>query len=201
MKRIAMRTNCALALALAGVLAAAPTLAEKPSGAGKGAKHEQGEKSVHHGEKSGHQGDKSGHQGERSGHQGEKSEHNKSGRHNGDEQSSHRAGPATGTSEHFGDRHRSATNQYYDDQFRSGRCPPGLAKKHNGCMPPGQAKKWSVGQPLPRDVTYYEVPSALVAQFGQPPSGYRYVRVGNDILLMALGTRMVTDAIRNLGRS
>jgi len=98
------------------------------------------------------------------------------------------------------DRQRAATHEYYDQQFRSGRCPPGLAKKHNGCMPPGQAKKWSVGQPLPRDVTYYEVPSALVVQFGSPPAGYRYVRVANDILLIALGTRMVTDAIQNLGR-
>ncbi|MNC91677.1 hypothetical protein D3C83_79830 [compost metagenome] len=68
-------------------------------------------------------------------------------------------------------------------------------------MPPGQAKKWSVGQPLPRDVTYHEVPQALVLQFGRPPEGYRYVRVANDILLMSLATRMVTDAIWNLGRS
>ena len=27
-----------------------------------------------------------------------------------------------------------------------GRCPPGLAKKHNGCMPPGQARKLARGQ-------------------------------------------------------
>jgi hypothetical protein len=31
--------------------------------------------------------------------------------------------------------------EYYVEQFRSSRCPTGLAKKHNGCMPPGQAKK------------------------------------------------------------
>jgi hypothetical protein len=194
MKRIAMRTNCALALALAGVLAAAPTLAEKPSGAGKGAKHEQGEKS-------GHQSEKSGHQSEKSGHQGEKSGHDKSGRHNGDEQSSrNRAGPAVGATEHFGDRHRSVTHQYYDDQFRSGRCPPGLAKKHNGCMPPGQAKKWRMGQPLARDVVIYDVPPALVVRIGAPPPGYKYVRVASDILLIAVGTRMVADAITDLGR-
>ena len=181
MKGIALRTNCALAVAVAGILAAAPALAEKPSwaGAGKGAKSEQGEKSTHH--------------------QGENSTHNNSGQRDGDERSSHDRAPA-GTGGHFGDRQRTATHEYYDQQFRSGRCPPGLAKKHNGCMPPGQAKKWSVGQPLPRDVTYYEVPSALVVQFGSPPAGYRYVRVANDILLIALGTRMVTDAIQNLGR-
>jgi Ni/Co efflux regulator RcnB len=88
---------------------------------------------------------------------------------------------------------------YYDEQFRAGRCPPGLAKKHNGCMPPGQAKKWNVGQPLPQGVVYYTVPQPLVLQFGQPPSGYRYVRVGSDVLLMAIGTRMIVDALQ--GRS
>jgi Ni/Co efflux regulator RcnB len=50
-------------------------------------------------------------------------------------------------------------------------------------------------------VRYYEVPRPLVLQLGQPPAGYRYVRVADDILLLATGTRMVVDAIRGLGRS
>jgi len=178
MLRIALKTNCALALAIAGILAAGPALAEKPSwaGGGKGGKSEQSE-------------------------QREKPQHNKGGQRDGDERSSRgAAGPAFRTGEHFGDRHRTVAHDYYSEQFRSGRCPPGLAKKHNGCMPPGQAKKWSVGQPLPRDVIYYEVPPALVVQFGQPPTGYRYVRVASDILLLAIGTGMVVDAIQNLGR-
>ena len=68
-------------------------------------------------------------------------------------------------------------------------------------MPPGQARKWQVGQQLPRDVVFYSVPQQLILQIGQPPSGYRYVRVASDILLMAVGTRMVVDAIQDLGRS
>ena len=103
--------------------------------------------------------------------------------------------------EHFGDPHRGHVRDYYESQYRAGKCPPGLAKKNNGCMPPGQAKKWDVGRPLPRDVRYYEVPAPLVRQLGQPPAGYRYVRVADDILLLATGTRMVVDAIRSLGRS
>ena len=67
-------------------------------------------------------------------------------------------------------------------------------------MPPGQAKKWELGRPLPRDVIYYEVPRPLVLQFGQPPAGYRYVRVARDILMIAVGTALVVDAIRDLGR-
>jgi len=102
----------------------------------------------------------------------------------------------------FERRHHDVVRTYYDNEYsRSRRCPPGLAKKHNGCMPPGQAKKWHVGQPLPRHVTYYQVPRQLVVEIGQPPSGYRYVRVSSDILLMAIGTRMIVDAIQDLGRS
>ena len=174
MRRIAL-THCALAFAIAGILAAGPALAEKPSWAGGG----KGEKSE----------------------QRDKPQHNKSGQRDGDERPSRdRAVPATRMSEHFGDRHRTIAHEYYSEQFRGGRCPPGLAKKNNGCMPPGQAKKWSVGQPLPRDVTYYEVPAALVVQFGRPPAGHRYVRVASDILLLAVGTGMVVDAMQNLGR-
>lgn len=94
----------------------------------------------------------------------------------------------------------TVVRNYYGEQFRTGRCPPGLAKKNNGCLPPGQAKKWSVGKPLPRDVIFYEVPQALVVQIGIPPAGQRYVRVATDLLLIAIGTGMVLDAIEDLGR-
>lgn len=99
----------------------------------------------------------------------------------------------------FGDRQRTVVRDYYDGDRQSGFCPPGLAKKRNGCMPPGQAKKWRVGQPLPRDVVYYDLPPRLVVELGVPPAGHRYVRVAADILLIAVGTGMVIDAIDDLG--
>jgi Ni/Co efflux regulator RcnB len=111
-----------------------------------------------------------------------------------------RDGPSVGKRGHFEERHRVIVREYYVEQFRGGRCPPGLAKKHNGCMPPGQAKKWQLGRPLPRDVTFYEVPQQLVVQIGLPPSGHRYVRVATDILMIAIGTGMVVDAIEDLNR-
>ncbi len=102
---------------------------------------------------------------------------------------------------HFSDHHRQVVYAYYGETYRStGKCPPGLAKKNNGCMPPGQARKWSVGRPLPADVKYYDLPPTLVVQLGQPPAGYRYVRVAADVLLIAVGTAMVVDAIQDLGR-
>jgi Ni/Co efflux regulator RcnB len=102
--------------------------------------------------------------------------------------------------DYFADQHRVAVHEYYEPALRSGRCPPGLAKKNNGCMPPGQAKKWRMGQTLPRDVVYYRVPQDLVVRLGPPPSGHRYVRVASDILLITVGSAMVVDAIQNLGR-
>jgi hypothetical protein len=55
-------------------------------------------------------------------------------------------------------------------------------------------------RPLPGDVVYYEVPQPLLVQIGPPPSGYRYMRVASDILMLAIGTGMVVDAIQDLGR-
>jgi len=105
-----------------------------------------------------------------------------------------------GHGKHFGDHDRAVIRDYYVDAGRGCHCPPGLAKKNNGCLPPGQAKKWAVGQPLPPAVVYEPLPSALVVQLTPPPIGYRYVRVAGDILLIGAGTRMVVDAIQDLGR-
>lgn len=100
---------------------------------------------------------------------------------------------------HFGDRQRGIVHDYYDRYYRTGFCPPGLAKKRNGCRPPGQDKKWSRGQPLPRDVVFYDLPPRLVVELGVPPDGHKYVRVAADILLIAVGTSIVVDAIEDLG--
>ena len=100
---------------------------------------------------------------------------------------------------HFGDRQREVVREYYADSFKRGHCPPGLAKKHNGCMPPGQARKWQLGRPLPRDVVAYDLPPRVVVSLGVPPAGHKYVRVAGDILMIAIGTRIVVDAIDDLG--
>ncbi len=98
--------------------------------------------------------------------------------------------------DHEGDRE----GDHQGDEDRRGRCPPGLAKKHNGCMPPGQAREWRRGEPLPRDVVYQPVPRDLEVRIGPPPRGYRYVDVAGDILMIAVGTAVVVDAIQNLNR-
>ncbi|HND53454.1 MAG TPA: Ig-like domain-containing protein, partial [Pirellulaceae bacterium] len=54
--------------------------------------------------------------------------------------------------------------------------------------------------PLPRDVVYYDAPGEIVLRLGIPPEGHRYVRVAADILLIAVGTGLVVDAIEDLNR-
>lgn len=99
----------------------------------------------------------------------------------------------------FNDGHRNAARAYYAQHYPQGRrCPPGLAKKNNGCMPPGQAKKYNMGQPLPRDVYWYPVPQPVVVLLPATPPGYRYVRVGNDILLLSPQSALVVDVIQGL---
>lgn len=174
-----------LALCLAGFLVASATWAAKPEGAGPAEKKKLHPSVQEHGFDKPGKSDKSDKPG-------------KSGKHAKNGKTPQPAVLAVGG--YFQGSQRSVAQSYYSQQFSTGRCPPGLAKKNNGCMPPGQARKWSVGQPLPRDVVYYAVPPALVVQLGSPPQGYRYVRVATDILLIAIGTSMVIDAIDDLGR-
>lgn len=151
-----------LALAIAGILAASPVLADKTKWNGDSKKHNKHQQE----EQYGHHGDDHGQQHGR----------------------------------YFDDHRRDVINNYYADQFRSGHCPPGLAKKNNRCMPPGQARRWQLGKPLPADVIFHNLPEEVVVQLGPPPAHHRYVRVANDILMIAVGTGMVVDAIEDIGR-
>jgi Ni/Co efflux regulator RcnB len=100
----------------------------------------------------------------------------------------------------FGSDDRRIVSDYYGSQARKGNCPPGLAKKNNGCQPPGQAKKWQKGQPLAKGITYYELPKELRVRLPVPPPNHRYVQIAGDILMIAIGTSMVVDAIEDILR-
>ncbi|MGQ3002711.1 MAG: hypothetical protein ACT6UH_19865 [Hydrogenophaga sp.] len=175
------RTRLSIAFLSLMLLGSLPALAEKPEWAGKqGGKHDKHEKHEKHRDD-----------------------------HRDDRRDDRRDGPRSPSSSvsvniqiggYFGEPQRRIAHEYYEPRFKAGKCPPGLAKKHNGCMPPGQAKKWRMGYPLPRDVVYYPVPNSVSVQIGLPPSGYKYVRVAADILMIAVGTGMVVDAIEDLGR-
>lgn len=170
-----LQRKFALAVFVTGVFAASPIFAEKPEWAGNGkpGKNAQGQRDD---DPRSDRRDDRGHDRPRDG------------------------GGEVRVSVYFNDHQHTVVRDYYEESFKHGRCPPGLAKKHNGCMPPGQVRKWHMGRPLPRDVIYYDLPPRVVISLGVPPSGHKYVRVASDILLIAIGTGMVVDAIQDLGR-
>ena len=100
---------------------------------------------------------------------------------------------------YFNDQQRTVVRQYYVQNYSNGKkCPPGLAKKNNGCMPPGQARSWAVGQPVPRGVTVYSVPQQVIVQLPPAPYGYRYSRIGGDIVLVRQQNNLIVDIIQGL---
>jgi Ni/Co efflux regulator RcnB len=165
-------TRRAAALLAAAFLFAAPAWAEKPehAGKGKGDKHEQ--KAGKH----------------------EQKQHDKA-----EKQAGKRERQEIKHGAYFRDEHRDYVRQYYTQYYADKhRCPPGLAKKNNGCMPPGQARKWAVGQPLPAGVAVYSVPQPVIVHLPPAPYGYRYARVGGDIVLIQVQTNIIVDIIHAL---
>lgn len=161
----------ALTLLVAATLAASPAFAEKPEWAGQGGKG--------------------------------KNKHEAKAEKQDRKEGKGKGGPAAEVKvgAYFSDKDRSSARTYYSQHYGGGKaCPPGLAKKNNGCLPPGQAKKYAVGQPLPADIVYYPVPRGVLVQLPPAPAGHKYVRVASDILLIAVGSSMVVDAISDLMR-
>jgi Ni/Co efflux regulator RcnB len=63
-----------------------------------------------------------------------------------------------------------------------------------------QVRSWSYGQRLPAQ---YRARSYVVSDYGRyglraPPRGYEYVRTGNDVVLTAVATGLITAVIAGL---
>ena len=98
----------------------------------------------------------------------------------------------------FSPAQQHMARQYYLQPEHQGFVPPGLAKR--GGVPPGQRKHWRVGHVLPAGVAWYALPGTLAWALGPAPEGHRYVRVASDILLIAIGTGLVVDAMEDIVR-
>lgn len=169
-------------LALACAFTAAPALAKDKEDKGWDKEHK-------HAEKAERKADKHADKAERKAERQADKHAGKGGRHDG--------GVRHGG--YFRDEHREHARRSYQEHYAgAGKCPPGLAKKNNGCMPPGQARKWAVGQPLPREVVVYEVPRPILVTLPAAPVGYRYERVGADIVLVRVSGRVVVDIMLNV---
>jgi len=193
MKRIILHKGRTLALLCIGILASGPVLAERPPWADGG-----------HEDRQGNDGWRSGNDSNNGGSYNNTNyddrDHDGNGYNDDRNYDGYRDHHESNSSVYFDDQRRNSVRDYYSREIHSGHCPPGLAKKHNGCMPPGLAKRWAIGHRLPRDVIFYDLQPQILAYLGPPPPRHRYVRVASDILLIALGTGMVLDAIEDLGR-
>lgn len=95
------------------------------------------------------------------------------------------------------DRARNAVAAYYRDDYLAGNCPAGLVRTDMGCEP---KRIWALGEPLDPAVTYEVLPQPLIAQLDPVPDGYGYIRLGEQILLMVLDTRVISAQVFNLSR-
>ena len=103
----------------------------------------------------------------------------KGGKHNnGKGNNGHKNGNDGGSSVsvefRFGDGDRRAVQEYYQSPAR--------------------------GRPLPHDLVVYDLPPDLRYRLPPPPAGHRYVQLGADVLMIAIGTSMVVDAIEDMVR-
>jgi Ni/Co efflux regulator RcnB len=55
-----------------------------------------------------------------------------------------------------------------------------------------------MGRAIPRTVIYHEVSSPYIYDLAPPPRNHRYVRVGSDILLIAIGTGLIVNALYDI---
>jgi Ni/Co efflux regulator RcnB len=164
-----------VALALASLFLAAPSFAKDKDddGRGKGNKHSQK-------------------------HEAKAQKHEAKAEKKADKQAAKRERKEIKAGTYFSEQHRARAREYYVKEYGDGRrCPPGLAKKHNGCMPPGQAQ-WDVGQRLPTGVPVYSVPQPVLVHLPPAPYGYRYARIGNDIVLVQVQSNLIVDIIVGL---
>jgi hypothetical protein len=93
------------------------------------------------------------------------------------------------------ERDRDAVYDYYGTRYTPGACPAGLVKRPDGCLPGEPRGEWTMGEPLPDDVLSYPLPAVLLGQLTPPPSGYEYNRVGRDVLILHMDTRVVVGAL------
>jgi hypothetical protein len=99
-------------------------------------------------------------------------------------------------------RDRDAALGYYRDEVAAGRCPAPLVRKDKACVAPAPTpmKAWKLDQPLADGVKTDAPPPGLIAKLSPSPAGHQYMRVGNDLLIIGIGTRNVAALVVDLSR-
>src|SRR5947209_3189440 len=114
-------------------------------------------------------------------------------------------GVASSAPAHPGNGHGGGHGHGYDNAYGYGvgRCPPGLAKKHNGCMPPGQARKLARGQRWQNGYgnaySYQQIPYSVRRQYNLN-TRYRYYYNNGYLYQVDPRTLLVQQVINEILR-
>lgn len=81
-----------------------------------------------------------------------------------------------------------------DDDHKSKKMPPGLAKRDH--LPPGLAKR----DTLPPGLAKRDLPSDLERRLSRLPKGYGRKTVGDDIVLIEEATGIIFDILKGAAR-
>lgn len=98
-------------------------------------------------------------------------------------QGTHFARKPLGPGAYFGERHRAAVRQYYQEHPVA-----------------GAGARWRIGEPVPRGVPVAAVPAGVLASLPELPEGHRYVQLGGEVLLIAAQSKLVIDGISRAPR-
>lgn len=98
---------------------------------------------------------------------------------------------------------RDDRREFRQDQRAYGRWQQSQRRYSAGRYTPPrgyQTRQWTYGQRMP---AYYRSNQYVVRDYGryglrQPPSGYHYVRSGNDVVLAAVATGLITAVIAGM---
>lgn len=95
--------------------------------------------------------------------------------------------------EHY---HITTREQFYINDWYRRHQPP--APRGYGRIPPGLTKRLERGAPWPPPYAYAPLPHELARGLQPLPSGYRYYRVGPDVVIANIAGKVVADVVYDL---
>ena len=97
----------------------------------------------------------------------------------------------------FSNYDREMIQRYYYGYGKRKGLPSGLAKK--GKLPPGLQKQIARNGQLPPGLQAKYLPYDLEKRLDRLPRNYVRLRIGTDIVLMDIPTRVILDVIKDIG--
>ncbi len=99
------------------------------------------------------------------------------------------------------ERDRGAIYGYYRPLYTAGNCPRVSRRRTTAACRPARRKNSGLSGSLSRpDWSTTRCQACCSDNLRRLRPGYQYVRIANDILMMAIGMRLIAGAIADLGK-